>query len=83
MENLPCLERSRPADGDVAAVPHSAGISGDFAEAAAIPDSFTHYGLKVIVFWVLMVPFAYRQISYTAEPGSPFLSQSIGPQAPS
>jgi hypothetical protein len=68
---------------DVRPVPHSAGVGGDFAEAAAIPDSFPHYGLKVIVLCVLMEPFAYFQISYTAEPGSPFLSQSIGPHAPS
>ena len=68
---------------DVGPVPHRAGVGGDFAEAAAIPDSFPHYGLKVIVLCVLMEPFAYFQISYTAEPGSPFLSQSIGPHAPS
>ena len=71
------------ADRDVRARSHGAGIAGDFTEAAGIPDSFRHYGLKVIVLCVLIEPFAYLQISYTAEPGSPFLSQSIGPHAPS
>jgi len=77
------VKRRGAADSDVWSIPHCAGVGGDFAEAAAIPDSFPHYGLKVIVLWVLMAPFAYFQISYTAEPGSPFLSQSIGPHAPS
>ena len=83
MQDSPLGERRRPADRDVRSVPHRAGVGGDFPEAAAVPDSFPHYGLKVIVFCVVIAPFAYFQISYTADPGSPFLSQSIGPQAPS
>ena len=83
MQDATLVKWRGPADRDVWSVAHSAGVGGDFAEAAAIPDSFPHYGLKVIVLWVLMAPFAYLQISYTAEPGSPFLSQSIGPHAPS
>ena len=83
MQDSTVVKGRGAAHRDVGPVPHSAGIGGDFAEAAAIPDSFSHYGLKVIVLCVLMAPFAYRQISYTAEPGSPFLSQSIGPHAPS
>ena len=43
---------------DVWYTPHGAGIGGDFAEAAATPDLFSHYGLKVIVLCVLIVPFA-------------------------
>lgn len=45
-------------DHDVWYTPHGAGIGGDFAEAAATPDLFSHYGLKVIVLCVLIVPFA-------------------------
>jgi hypothetical protein len=78
------LEGRRPADEDMRPGTYGAGVGGDFAEAAAVPDSFSHdYGLKVIVLCVAIDPFPYRQISYTAEPGSPFLSQSIGPHAPS
>jgi len=83
MQDSALVKRRSATYRDVGAMPHGAGIGGDFAEAAAILDSFPHYGLKVIVLCVLMEPFAYFQISYTAEPGSPFLSQSIGPHAPS
>jgi hypothetical protein len=57
------VERRSAAHRDVVPVPHGTGVGGDFAEAAAIPDSFPHYGLKVIVLCVLMAPFAYFQIS--------------------
>jgi len=83
MQDSSLGERRRSTDRDVRSVPHRAGVGGDFAEAAAVPDSFPHYGLKVIVLCVVIAPFAYFQISYTADPGSPFLSQSIGPHAPS
>jgi len=83
MEDDAVGERRRPADGDVRTEAHGAGVGGDFSEAAAVPDLFSHYGLKVIVLCVVIWPLEYLQISYTAEPGSPFLSQSIGPHAPS
>ena len=83
MQDSALVKRCGAAHRDVRPLPYGAGVGGDFAEAAAIPDSFPHYGLKVIVLCVLMAPFVYFQISYTAEPGSPFLSQSIGPHAPS
>jgi hypothetical protein len=51
-------KRRGAADRNVWSIPHGAGVGGDFAEAAAIPESFPHYGLKVIVLCVLMAPFA-------------------------
>ena len=83
MQNDAVGERRRPADCYVRTEADRAGVGGDFSEAAAVPDLSSHYGLKVIVFCVVIWPFEYLQISYTADPGSPFLSQSIGPHAPS
>jgi hypothetical protein len=40
-----------------------AGVGGGFPEAAAVPDPLAHYGLKVIVFCVVITPFEYLQIS--------------------
>jgi hypothetical protein len=83
MQDAPVGERRRAADCDVRPETDGAGVGGGFSEAAAVPDSLSPYGLKVIVRCVVILPPAYLQISYTADPGSPFLSQSIGPQAPS
>jgi hypothetical protein len=43
VENLAVGEWRGAADRDVRPKPHGAGVGGDFAEAAAIPDSFPHY----------------------------------------
>jgi hypothetical protein len=56
-------ERGRAADCDVWPETDGAGVGGGFSEAAAVPDPLSHYGLKVIVFCVLIVPFEYLQIS--------------------
>ena len=58
------------------------GVGGGFLEAAAVPER-RHRPRKVMILEVVILPPPYFQISKTAEPGSPFWSQSAGPQAPS
>ena len=74
----------RPADRDVAALPHRARVGGGFLEAAALAIPRGCHPRNVIVFSVVMLPLpAFRQISKTAEPMSPLASKSTGLNAPS
>ena len=57
MQHPPFAKCCGPARHDVRPE-RTAGVGGDFTEAAAVPDSFPHYGLKVIVLCVLIAPFA-------------------------
>jgi hypothetical protein len=85
MQDRAVAHRRRAADNDVRADSYGAGVGGGILEAAAVPQCRScHPPLNVIVFSVenALLPL-YCQISYTAEPMSPFLSKSTGLNAPS
>jgi hypothetical protein len=63
MEDASLGERRRAADGNVRAEPHCAGVGSGLSEAAGVRDALGHYGWKVMVLWVAMLPPEYLQIS--------------------
>ena len=69
------------ADGDHVAGGQR-GVGGGFLEAAAVPEASSRQPRKVMILEVVILPPPYPDLE-DGRAGSPFWSQSAGPQAPS